>query len=344
MKKKIIAICLATAIATSTFTGCSKIDAGAAGITLASGEVIDMGYVYYRTRAVQAMYDSLYMGYAGEDMYSQDLYGNGTTLEMEVVNESISAIREAYVCRQHASEYGVELTADDNAKIAAGVDTFFAENSSETLKAMGATREYVQRMLEDETIVYRVKKAVRDGSDYAVSDAEAEMGTFTYAVFPITSATDADGNQIEVTDEYVSEQFDKAVELAKVEPADFEDKAKEANVYVTTHSYSIANSADDYLGETVINEAKKLSDGELSSVIATDDAYYVLRMDSKSDPKATANKKTTLEESNKDNAYSQAVEAWEEECGFTNNVDEIAKIDLRHDHFTMVVPETEEQQ
>ena len=344
MKKRIIAICLATFMAASTLAGCGKIDSSAAAITLANGETIDMGYVYYRVRAVQAMYDSLYLSYAGEDMYSQDMYGNGTTLETQLISESVSAVEEAYVCRLHASEYGAELTDEDNAKISAAVDTFFAENSKETIKALGATRDYVKRMLEDETIVYRVKKAVRDASDYTVTDAEAEMGTFTYAVFSTSSATDANGNAIEVTDEYVSEQFDKAVELAKVDAADFEDKANESGAHVTSHSFSIADAFSDYLGEAVINEAKKLSDGQVSSVVATDDAYYVLRMDKKSDPDASANRKKTLEESNKDNAYNEAVEAWNTECGFETHSDELSKIDIRHDHFVMTVPETEEQQ
>ena len=79
--KKIMALLLTTAaIMGMTLTGCgNKINEDATFATL-DDTTITMGVANFCAKYQQAMYDSFYMSYFGEDMWNKDVYGNGSTM------------------------------------------------------------------------------------------------------------------------------------------------------------------------------------------------------------------------------------------------------------------------
>lgn len=344
MKKRLMALSFAMMLAAgSLFTGCgsTSVDKNATLVKVNNGsDNIDAGYGYFRIRFYQATYDGYYLSYFGDGFWGEDMYGAGEPFAETAKTEVMDSIQEAYLAAQHAEEYGVTISDEDMAKIDETVATFMSANSQEALDAMGATEEYVKKMLIDETYRYRVQAAVEAAADITVTDEEAAQATFTYATFSLTEAKDADGNAIEVTDEFKEEQKAKAEELSAAD--DFDAKAEELAAEVTTHSYTIADSSDDYMDSAVIDAARALKDGEVSSVVETEDACYVLRMDATNDAEATASKKESLEDEKKHEAYDTALESWKGECDWSVVEKQLKKIDLLHDHFTVKEEEVEE--
>ena len=51
-----------------------------------------MGVANFYAKYQQAIYDSYYMSYFGEDMWNQDMYGNGSTMTEDVKQEAAEAL------------------------------------------------------------------------------------------------------------------------------------------------------------------------------------------------------------------------------------------------------------
>ncbi|MCF0130971.1 MAG: peptidyl-prolyl cis-trans isomerase [Pseudobutyrivibrio sp.] len=294
------------------FTGCgNKIDTEATLVNINGGEeTISLGYGNFVAKYQQAVYDQYYMTYFGEDMWSSDIYGSGTTLEQDVKTAAVDGMKEQYVLSLHLDEYSVSLTDEEKAAIEAAADSFMASNNEETLELMSATREYVVKMLTDETLAYKMKEAVKDSADVNVTEEECWQRTFSYAFFSTTTAYDADGNSIEVTDEYVASQKEAAEKVAAA--TDFDAAAEESGATVSTYSYTKGTTEDASFGMDVISKAEAMNKGDISSVIEVSDVgYYVIRLDEEHDAEASETKKATLTSQQQAEFYNGIYEGWE---------------------------------
>lgn len=52
----------------------------------------------------------------GDDVWSSDLYNNGTTMEDNTKNSVIEMIENLYILQNHMADYDVTLTDDETAK------------------------------------------------------------------------------------------------------------------------------------------------------------------------------------------------------------------------------------
>ena len=119
---KKIAAALTAVLALGMFSGCGQIDADAVAVTVAEGEdTVTLGYANFVAKYTQAVYETTYGSSLGEDMWNQDLYGNGNTFEEDVKNDVMDSLQEQYLLVNHASDYGVELTEEDTADAQASV-------------------------------------------------------------------------------------------------------------------------------------------------------------------------------------------------------------------------------
>ena len=118
----------------SVLTGCG-INKNAAVATLGEQE-ISLGVVNFICRYQQAVTDDLYTQYFGEDVWNQDLYGSGSTMQETVKTQVVEGIHEMYTLKAHMGEYNVALSAEETAEIDEAVAAFMAANSADTLKEM----------------------------------------------------------------------------------------------------------------------------------------------------------------------------------------------------------------
>ncbi|MCI8489946.1 MAG: peptidyl-prolyl cis-trans isomerase [Lachnospiraceae bacterium] len=337
--KKVTALLLTAAMLTGmTVSGCgNKINDTATFATL-DDTTITMGVANFCAKYEQAMYDSYYMAIFGENMWESDLYGNGNTMTQDVKDEIEEELQTLYLLQAHMDEYDISVSEEEEAAILKAADDFIAANSKEAVKQIGAeNKDNVTELLRLRTIQNKMHNRIIEDADTEVTDEEAAQRSFSYVSVSTSGTTDADGNQVEYTEEEKADLKSAAQEVAKAE--DFDAAAEAAGYTVSTASYGSAEDENATMDTAVLEAADALKEGEVSDVIETDSAYYVVRLDSEHDEEATASKKEELISQKQEDYYNDILDGWKEASKWTLNESEWAKVTFE-DHFAQ--PKQEE--
>lgn len=318
--KRILPLLLAAVIGAATVTGCNNIKADATGATL-NGEEISLGFMNFMARYQQAMYDGYYTSLFGVGFWSKDLSGTGVDMETTVKAQVADTVEQLYLLEDHMADYGVELTKEELAEIDKAAEKFMSENSKDAIKQMGATDEYVKEMLRLNTIQAKVRGVMDKDVDTEVSDEEAAQKTFSYVKVSKTAVKD--GKKTEYTEDEKAELKSKVEKLAKDAKEDFEKAVEEAEYKVSTYSYG---SDESSFAEAVISEADKMENGEVSGLLEDEDNYYVIRMDSTFDEKATAEKKEEIIKERQDEHFTEVCKEYKEKAEYEVNESEWKKV------------------
>ncbi len=311
--KKSAALCMAGAITAVMLSGCG-INENRTVATM-EGKKVTLGIVNFMARYQQAISDDLYRAYFGDDVWEQDLYGNGSTMADTFKENVVDSLHEMYTLQAHMDEYNVALSAEETAEIDEAVAAFMSANSADTLKEMGATEELVKEYLTLSTIQQKMYDAIIAGADTDVSDEDANMRGYTYIRAGIVGYYGEDSNYAYYTEDEVAEieaEFQQMYdEIA--DPADLETVADSYGYSATTGTYG---ADDDSLDENVKTALDALSEGQLSSVITTDSALYIVRLDSETDVDATEENRQNIIENRQETLYTDTVSAWQENDGW----------------------------
>lgn len=171
LSKILAAVCMMAIL----LTGCgSNVDSDAALVTINDGEdTISYGYGYFYARYMQAMFDSLYLSYMGDQMWSQTQ--GEQTMEELTKDDAMDSMEEEYILRQHAKEYDVKITDDEEKEITKAAKTFMEENSEKALKELGATQEIVEEYLRNQTYKTKVTAAIKESA--GITEIPVEEGS-----------------------------------------------------------------------------------------------------------------------------------------------------------------------
>ena len=184
-KKFAAIILMSTMIGTMSLSGCGGVNKDAVAITMTSDDKdaieVTMGYANFAARIQQAGYDSVFASYYGDDYWTNDSYAkDGKNMQESIKDSVLESIETQYLLEKHMSDYGVEITEEDQAAIKKAAEQFMSDNSKAALKEVGATQEYVERYLYLQTVEKRMKAAISATADTNVSDEEAAQRTFSY--------------------------------------------------------------------------------------------------------------------------------------------------------------------
>lgn len=315
--KKFTALALAVAMSVTVLTGCGSksVDADAVVATM-DDEVVRLGVANFMARYTQSAYDGFYISYFGEEYWSQDMSGEGKTMEENVKEQILDSLKTNYALAAHMDDYKVKITEKDKKAMEKAAKKFIKENSKDTVKAMSATERDVTEYLRLLTIQKRMEEKIKADADTKVSDKEAAQRTFSYVEFSKQKEADEEGN-VEKLDKKELKNLKTAAEgLAKEKPEEFDKKAEKAGYTVSVCSYGSAKDEDSEMDEKVLKAADKLKEGEISAVVNTDSAYYVLRLDSEYDEEATENKKNEIIEERQNELYQKVCEDYTKDFKF----------------------------
>lgn len=341
MKKKIVSLAMAAAMMAVSVTGCSESSnlTGEEIVAEFGDTQISVGVAEFYARYEQAMYETYYMSYYGEDMWSLEVDGD-MTYEDSVKNSILSAVETMYVLESHMDEYGVEFTAEDEAAVAEAVAAFMEANDAEALESVSATEENAAEILKLFTIQQKMYTAMIADADTEVSDEEAAQKSMDYVFFSFET-TDEDGNTVELTDDEkvaLKETADKLQLAVSNGEKTFAEAAEEAGVDVSTMTFdseSISPNSD------LIAEADLLGEGQVTNIIETDDGYYVAQVTSLLDRDATDAEKETIISERQQTLYSDLIEQWTEEAEITEYEDIWNQVDFEKKGVT--IKSTEEE-
>ncbi len=335
--KKLAALCLTGALAISAMTGCG-INKNATAASFSDGTTVTMEVTNFVIRYQQVIADSFYRQIFGDEVWTKDVSGNGSTMADTVKSSVMDSLHEMYTLKNHMADYNVSLTDEENTAIADAADAFLAGNDADTLDEIGATRDAVIEFLTLQTIKDKMTSAIYATADTNVSDEEANMRAYTMLTFSTAGSYDEDNNLVELTgEEKVAIETEAADVYAEItEPADLETVAEAHDVNPTTGTYAADNTS---LNEDVKTALDALHEGEMSELIKTDSALYIVRLDKETDEDATESNRESIIEDRQTSLYDEVLAGWQEDDGWKVSDKQIAKIQLKN---TFSQPSTED--
>ena len=163
--KRTAVAALAGILAMGMFAGCGekKVD-GTKTVATVNGQVIPMGVLSLTVREQQALTEEMYRMYMGANVTSiwdreADEEGKATYGEQSRDN-ILEQLELYYIVKGKAGDYGVEITEEDQAKIAEAAAAFMEANSEEAIEVLAVTEDQVKEYLELETYYSRVHDKV----------------------------------------------------------------------------------------------------------------------------------------------------------------------------------------
>lgn len=176
MKKRYAKLMVLAFVVATLFIGCG-INQNATLITITNDgatDSISLGYGNFVARYTQAMYDGYYGSVLSDGFWNNDMYGNGNTMEEDTKDSVLDEMKTYYLCKAHASDYGVELTDEQVAAIDAAAKQFMKDNGDRAIEELGAKEDYVRDYLTYRTYYVLVKEAVDAQAPEDTKETDAE--------------------------------------------------------------------------------------------------------------------------------------------------------------------------
>lgn len=338
--KKLAAVLLSGILAVSAMGCGSGVDKNAVVATLDETDVT-LGVANFAARLQQATYDDFYVSYFGEEVWSSDLTGTGTTMEDSVKDSVMTSLQEMYTLQAHMDDYGVTLTDEEKAAITEAATTFIEANEKDALDALGADQAIVEEYLTLLTIQNKMHAAIIADADTNVSDEEANTSAYSYVRVSKTSYTDAEGNTVEYTEDELTELATTVDAFAaEAQEGTMEDAAETYGYTVSTGTFT---AEDSNLDAAVLSALQSLDEGAVSDKVDTDSYYYVVRLDAKTDADATEQTRESIISDRQSALYEEVLTGWEETHTWTVKEKVWEKVTFDN-LFTTVLPSTETEE
>lgn len=330
-KSKAAALILCLACSAPVLSGCAATDNMALIKVAAKGknDKITYGYAKFDAHLTQAMYETTYSSYFGDDMWSKDISGDGSTMEDTVKKNLIKSMEEQYVLVNNAEDYKIKLSSADKKKISKAAKKFMKNNSKSTLNAIGASQELAEEYLRNQTISDKVKTAIEAEADTTVTDEEANQKKVSYVFFNTITKTDSSGKSVAVTSDDEARLKEQAEELAAA--GDFDSEVSTLGLTANDLTFgatelkdarknkSYTDSSGNSLPYDLLKACDALSDGQTTSVIKDNKGFYVAHMVSVSDSKSTETERKKLEQQKKSDYYDKVLKKYESKISFDVN-------------------------
>lgn len=338
--KRAAVVTAASVLAAASVTGCSgSIDTDAVVATVGDEE-ITLGVANFYARLTQGEYETYYasmMGMTAEDMWAQE-YDEDSTFEEQTKDSIMDSLEDMYVLSQHASDYDIALTEDEENAISDAAEQFDADNTDEAKEAVSGYKKDIEKVLELVTIQNKMDSAMKEGVDEEVSDEEAAQKSMQYALFSYTT-TDDSGNSTELTDEEKEALKTTAQGLVDRVRAgeDFAAVAEELGVEAQTAAFDSESTSPN---EDLIAAADALAnEGDVTELVETDSGIYVGELTSLLDREATDAEKETIVEQRRQDQYDSLLQEWKDAIDIEVNTRVWNKVDFIDQGVTIVTPE-----
>ena len=349
--KKITGALLAGALGAASLTGCSSPMDGTQPLLTSGEDTVTVGTGNLMLRMNQATMLSYYsmMGGSTTGLWSQDS-GDGETYGDTTKANVLDELENMLVQKQHAADYDVSISEEEQGKIEEAAQAFMDANTEETIQNLSVSQSDVETLLELYTYQTKMYDPMVADVDTNVEDAEAAQSKITYCRFDISDTQNEDGTTTPLTDEEKQEKKDEAQALldkllASPDPAsaDMDALAKEVNEDLNAVDNTFGDD-DTLLDDKLKEAARTLQDGQVyGEVVEGENAYFVVRMDSVLDREATDAEKENIVSERQQDAYNDLLDQWKDDADITVNNKEWNKVTLTdNEQYTIKQPETED--
>lgn len=279
MKRKLVTLCLAVALLSTTLTGCTI---GNTEIVLNMNSV-GRNHVFSingdkctkeEARLYLCNYQNIYGYTYGINLWEYDFsqMEEGSTLEDYVKDVTLSELANIMCMEQLAEKQELTLTEEELEKVAKATEEYYESLSREERSYIGLDKKKLKSFYEKYAIAQKLYDTLTQGINEEVSDDEARV--------------------IRIQQIYV-----KSEETALLVQQKLADGSKFENLASTYNEASVIekNLARGEYAEAVDDVAFLLDNNEVSSMITTDNGYYFIKCLNKYDEELTeANKENII--------------------------------------------------
>ena len=341
--KKAAVLTAAGVLAAAAVTGCSGSSNTDAVVATVGGDEITLGVANFYARMTQGQYETYYAGMMGttaDAMWTQEA-GEDQTYEESVKDGLLENLENMYLISQHAADYEVALTEEEEDAIAEAAAQFDEDNTDEAKETVSGYRKDVEEFLRLATIQTKMDSKMKEGVDEEVSDEEAAQKAMKYVFFSYTS-TDDSGNSTELTDEEKEDLKTDAQSLVDRVNAgeDISTVAEELGqtAYDLTFDSESTSPNEDLIAAVDAFE----TEGQVTDVIEADTGLYVGQLTSLLDREATDQKKASIVEERRQEQYDSLLEEWRDAADIEVDEKVWDRVDFEDTGVTIITSETEE--
>lgn len=321
---------LSAVMTASLLTGCGASDGKIDGTKIAAtvnDEEITLGELSFVTRYQQAVSYSYYSSLFGSSSLFDTVADEetGETYGEQVVDGILEEYEELILLKQHASDYSVELTDEENTEIEEAAKSFIESNDQETLDKIGASEEDVVNYLSLCKIKEKMMEAMVADVDTEVTEDESNQTAVRIIRLEIEDSSDDEAMTTLKSD--MQSIYDALAAEEDLVNADMLTIAQGINEDATTviNSYTTADPTDTSLDANAVDAVKDKEAGELSDGYfeSADGSYLMVAVNLGHDDERTESKVTSIISDRKQSAYDDLLSDWKESAEFIQNEDVI---------------------
>ncbi len=241
--RQAVSFCLSAALGAAALTGCSgrltAEDYATTVVATFGDQDIYLNEVNFYLKMMQVTYDSYYdyfyepyYGFTSKEQFYEftGMTDNGATIWNAMKEDSMAAVMQTYILCEHAEEYGISLSEEDQQKVEASVEEFLTETDEGIVSACMVDEEVLTGIFTRNALANRVY-------EYLVSDIDTEVNEedFRYtdvAYLAIREAADTSSNDADEAEE-------------EAESVDLEAKAEEVLEALKEQMEIYAESGED---------------------------------------------------------------------------------------------------
>ena len=273
--------------------------------------------------------ESLYTQFYGSSYWeAQNLDSSGRNGSQLAKKEIMKTMKQREILYMEATKANMTLSDDEKSKVSEDVKTFRDGLTSTQKKLSGLDEKTVTKVLEKQALADKYKEKVI--ADLGI-DEEALKATvkkedyrqYTLQYYTITkNKVDKDGNEVTDDDGNKTKKSDEELKKAKSDMEALRKKAAAAedfskNVITDSNNDSKDDSTGisyatedlietdtDFMSEDARKTVKAMKNDQISDVIETNDAFYVVKMVNNNDPKAYDEQCKTVVEEEKESQFN----------------------------------------
>ena len=294
LAKRLAVLAVAGTLTATSLTGCGTINTDETVATVGD-EKITLGVANFYARLQQAQYETYYasmMGTTAEEMWAKEA-SDDQTYEEQTKKSILENLENMYLVSQHASDYDVALTEEEQQAIKDAAAKFDEDNSDDVKKVVSGDEEEVAKVLELMTISNKMETEMEAGVDENVSDEDAAQKSMQYLLFSYTTTDDSGESQTLSDDEK---------EALKTTAQAFDDRLKGGEDMETSPDKDLIAAADALTNE-----------GDVTDIIETKNGIYIAKLTSLLDREATESKKESIVSERKKEQYDSLLEQWKKD-------------------------------
>lgn len=263
----------------------------------------DVVYDIYTTEAQYNSMEQLYQQFYGSSFWeAENVDSDGRNGASAAKKELMDGLKQREILYIEAQKNNITLTDDEKKKVDEEVSEAVKAMSDSQKKIKGLDEDTIRANVEKRTIAQKYKdKVIADlGIDEAalkakVSKTDYRQYTLQYYTIPKTEDDGNNGTKALSAEQLAKNK--KAIEDVRNKAAKAEDFSKniitdknEDNIDDSTKveysTHDLIETDTDFLDAKTRKAVKKMKNNEISNVLETDEAFYVIKMVNNNDTKA----------------------------------------------------------